>query len=120
MPWSAKPGCRYPLCPERAVSAGYCAQHKSEHNRTVRERATSHQDCYDWRWRRYSQRRLRQYPLCEECQRNGRIAAANVTDHIVPHRGDQQLFWDPINHESKCVACHNAKSATEVIHRDGR
>jgi len=32
-------------------------------------------------------------------------------DHIVPHRGDMQLFWAAPNHQALCASCSNAKSA---------
>jgi hypothetical protein len=32
-------------------------------------------------------------PLCRMCQAEGRTTAANIADHITPHRGDLDLFW---------------------------
>jgi 5-methylcytosine-specific restriction protein A len=34
-------------------------------------------------------------------------------DHIVPHKGDMRLFWDPRNHQGLCERCHNSKTARE-------
>jgi len=28
-------------------------------------------------------------------------------DHIIPHKGDESLFWDPGNRQSLCTNCHN-------------
>lgn len=53
-------------------------------------------------------------PLCAECKRNGRIVAAEVVDHIVPHKGDRKLFSDRRNWQSLCKSCHNRKSARET------
>ncbi len=36
-----------------------------------------------------------------------------VCDHIVPHKGDQRLFWDPENRQTLCEHCHNRKTALE-------
>jgi 5-methylcytosine-specific restriction protein A len=36
-----------------------------------------------------------------------------VVDHIIPHRGDQALFWDEENWQPLCLVCHNAKTARE-------
>jgi 5-methylcytosine-specific restriction enzyme A len=47
------------------------------------------------------------------CQAAGRLAAATVVDHIVPHRGDPVLFWDEGNWQSQCKPCHDAKTARE-------
>ena len=32
-----------------------------------------------------------------ECQREGKLVPATVVDHILPHRGDEALFWDVNN-----------------------
>lgn len=40
---------------------------------------------------------LKQLPLCAFCQAEGTIVPATVVDHIIPHRGDQRLFWDQTN-----------------------
>jgi 5-methylcytosine-specific restriction enzyme A len=45
-----------------------------------------------------------------ECEKTGRIEAANVVDHIIPHRGDMELFWDADNWQSLCRAHHDAKT----------
>lgn len=42
---------------------------------------------------------------------------ANVADHIVPHRGNPDLFWDPANLQSLCTLHHDEK---QRIERGGR
>ena len=46
------------------------------------------------RWQRLRKRVLSEHPLCAECGRKGRIAPATVADHIIPHKGKLELFWD--------------------------
>lgn len=48
-----------------------------------------------------------------ECHAQGRITPATVTDHIIPHKGDQHLFWDFLNRQSLCRSCHSKKTALE-------
>jgi 5-methylcytosine-specific restriction endonuclease McrA len=47
----------------------------------------------------------------------GRIEADTsklVADHIMPHRGDERLFWDEANLQCLCKACHDGvKQAAE-------
>jgi 5-methylcytosine-specific restriction enzyme A len=64
---------------------------------------------YGTKWRNYSKRRLRSHPLCVMCAAKGITRLAEVTDHIVPHRGDKKLFWDPKNHQSLCRPCNTTK-----------
>lgn len=62
---------------------------------------------YGSRWQRYREGFLRSRPLCADHMRMGQVVAASVVDHIVPHRGDQALFWDKGNHQSLCKTCHD-------------
>jgi 5-methylcytosine-specific restriction protein A len=71
---------------------------------------------YDARWRKARTRFLAAHPLCTECHALGIICAAQVVDHVRPHKGDQALFWDETNWQSLCTAHHSAKTARE----DGR
>jgi 5-methylcytosine-specific restriction enzyme A len=68
---------------------------------------------YGARWRRARAAYLALNPLCVRCQAQGRIRAATVVDHVVPHRGDPKLFWDEANWAALCKPCHDAKTARE-------
>ena len=52
-------------------------------------------------------------PFCVKCYEEGHITMATVVDHIVPHRGDQKLFWDRSNWQPLCEHHHNVKTMTE-------
>lgn len=43
----------------------------------------------------------------------GKTGKATVVDHIVPHRGDDRLFWDEENWQALCKNCHDSKTMTE-------
>lgn len=62
---------------------------------------------YGYRWQQYRLRYLAQHPLCVMCEAAGRVEAAVVVDHVVPHEGDQQLFWSASNHQALCKPCHD-------------
>ena len=38
---------------------------------------------------------------------------ATVVDHIIPHKGDMDIFWDEDNWQPLCKRCHDQKTATE-------
>ena len=61
------------------------------------------------RWRRASILYLHQHPICEICNN----ATADLTDHIEPHNGNYDLFWNPDNWQSACHGCHNRKTADD-------
>lgn len=50
-------------------------------------------------------------PFCVECQRGDVLRPATDVDHVRPHRGDEQLFWDVTNLAGLCARCHTRKTA---------
>lgn len=111
MPTKPMVPCKHPGCPE-LVPAGqkYCERHKALHPEAVRSAAGRG---YNSRWQKVRKRYLQSHPLCEECMKQGRYTKATVVDHIVPHRGDQKLFWDESNWQALCKACHDRKTGRE-------
>lgn len=107
--------CRYPGCPGLTRhKSGYCEKHlKQTRRQSDKERGSAAARGYDRRWQWYARRFLAENPLCAECQSQGRITAAKIVDHIIPHRGDLTLFWDTTNHQSLCKECHDRKTARE-------
>ena len=49
------------------------------------------------RWKRARRLFLQTHPLCRMCEQRGRVSLATTVDHVVPHRGDEALFWDEQN-----------------------
>lgn len=61
----------------------------------------------DRRWHRLRRRQLNNAPMCSMCAQLGRVKAAEVVDHITPHKGDEALFFDEANLQSLCKPCHD-------------
>jgi len=80
-------------------------------SRAYQPRKSAAKRGYDRHWRKTAKGWLNRHPLCAECERHGRTTAADVVDHIIPHRGDKVLFWDRENWQSLCNPCHNRKTA---------
>ena len=86
----------------------------AEVKRTLdRQRPSAARRGYGPRWRRARAAYLARHPLCVWCLAEGRVEPATTVDHIVPHRGDQKLFWDEANWAAMCKHCHDAKTARE-------
>lgn len=47
------------------------------------------------------------HPLCRFCLQRDDPVEADVVDHIIPHKGDVTLFFDPNNLQSLCKTCHD-------------
>lgn len=111
--------CRYPArCPNTTTDrSGYCERHrKQERQEYDRRRGSARSRGYTRAWEKASAAFALENPLCAECLRNGLLTAGQVTDHIIPHKGDMELFWDRSNWQRLCKPCHDEKTARE----DGR
>jgi 5-methylcytosine-specific restriction endonuclease McrA len=63
------------------------------------------------RWRKKRRAQLNEYPLCEMCLELDRTTIATVADHVIPHRGNEHLFWNG-KLQSLCADCHNGPKAS--------
>lgn len=78
------------------------------------ERAPAHERGYTRRWAKVSKAYIDAHPLCLGCQAVDRIEATTLTDHVIPHRGNERLFWDPANRQPACRWHHDViKQALE-------
>lgn len=68
---------------------------------------------YGWKWQQARKSHLAISPLCVKCKAKGKVTIATVVDHIVPHRGDRDLFWDRSNWQSLCKPCHDIDKQAE-------
>jgi len=115
MPFLPARPCRQPGCPKLTRhKSGYCDLHLKQTRRQYdKDRGSAAARGYDRRWQRYAKMFLSEHPLCAECLKLGWTKVAAVVDHITPHRGDYQLFWDSANHQSLCKEHHDRKTAKE-------
>lgn len=74
---------------------------------------TSTQRGYGYKWQQARAGFLAKHPLCQYCQREGRVTEATVVDHVIPHRGDMKLFWDQSNWAPLCASCHSSVKQAE-------
>jgi 5-methylcytosine-specific restriction protein A len=81
------------------------------------QRPSARERGYTHRWDKARATFLNRHPLCRMCEQAGRVTAATVVDHIIPHRGDQALFWDQSNWQPLCDAepwrCHSSTKQRE-------
>lgn len=112
-PQKAKRPCLSSGCKDFASNKGYCDKHQSRVKQRDRDRGTAHQRGYDAEWKKHRDQFLLEHPLCVDCRKKGYVMPATVVDHIVPHKGDKDLFWDKTNWQPLCETHHNIKTATE-------
>lgn len=97
--------CRKFGCPALVCGGGFCDKHKQYYERA---RGTPTQRGYNFKWQKSSKLYLKNSPICVRCER-----PAQVVDHIIPHRGNKELFWDMNNWQPLCKHCHDTKTSTE-------
>lgn len=93
---------------------GSCRAHKGEQSQALMSAnrrshlAKAYRKLYKRvEWKRLVAQQLSNHPLCQRCLVKGIESAATIPNHVKPHRGDTQLFFDPDNLESLCAPCHD-------------
>lgn len=56
---------------------------------------------------------MKQEPMCRICFGAGIYEPGTIVDHIKPHRGDAELFFDPANLQSLCKLHHDSAKQQE-------
>lgn len=85
-----------------------------------RRRGSARERGYSARWDRAAALFRRQHPVCLGCSAVDRIEATTVVDHVVPHGGDAELFWDEDNWQGCCAWHHDViKQLLERLYAAG-
>jgi 5-methylcytosine-specific restriction protein A len=116
MPRSAPRPCSYPGCGALVHGGSRCPKHvQLDRRQSDAQRDPDRKRLYGYRWQKASKLYLSEHPLCESdgCSEQGRVRAATVVDHRIPHRGDLDLFWDRSNWCAMAKPCHDRKTARE-------
>lgn len=108
-----RPGCGALVTPPER----YCPTHAESERKLAAEadarRGTRTKRGYTNAWTKASIGYRRKNPWCVICKRAGRMVPSECVDHIKPHGGDQELFWDKTNWQALCGTCHSEKTARE-------
>lgn len=109
MPVASPKPCTYPGCGALVHGGSRCARHQHIEQRVAdKQRASASQRGYGSRWQKARATFLSNNRECCRCQ-----ADATVVDHKIPHKGNQELFWDSDNWQPMCKRCHDAKTARQ-------
>ena len=103
--------CKSSGC-QRLTAEGYCPDHKPKAER--KESASWHylytNPRYGWKQRRNAH--LAREPFCCDCATHGLRVRATDVDHVIPHRGNLDLFlYGEL--QSLCHSCHSRKTMKE-------
>jgi 5-methylcytosine-specific restriction protein A len=112
--------CPVPHC-EALLEPGVtrCPRHRTHYNQ---QRANNNARGYTYQWQLRASLFRERFPFCgmrpgerapvmSDCYEGGRLTPATQVDHVVPHRGNVDLFWDEANNwQSLCAACGTRKT----------
>lgn len=95
-----------PRMPETLRPVG-APSHKEQQAFYDKHRGSARKRGYDSRWDKASKSFRRQHPLCEYCEANGKVKAAELVDHLYPHRKFKDVFWLKHWWVASCKDCHD-------------
>lgn len=73
-----------------------------------RWRGSASERGYNHRWSKARVTHLNRSPLCIGCEAEGLIVPATIVDHVDPHHGDAEKFWDTSMWQSCCKWHHDS------------
>jgi len=118
MPRKSQRPCAWTGCGQLTYNC-YCDKHQKEANTNYNKfkRNQTRQGFYDSpKWRALRKVKISQTPMCELCQKAGRLAKAEMVDHITEiEDGGGALDID--NLQSLCRSCHSSKTLRLLIGR---
>jgi 5-methylcytosine-specific restriction protein A len=88
VPYKPRRACSFPGCP-RLTPGQYCGEHKKKIDREYnlyRRDDFSRKFYNSPEWKKLRNLKLSMNPLCEHCEKEGKLTPATVCDHIVPIR----------------------------------
>jgi 5-methylcytosine-specific restriction protein A len=87
-----------------ALCACKLAGDRARKARHERKRPSARQRGYTAEWQKARADYLQRHPYC---RRNACGRPATIVHHVVPHKGNQRLFWDRTNWMPVCQPCHD-------------
>ena len=106
MPRKPKRPCSFPGC-GRLTDDRYCDEHRliavRHYNKYQRDPDTKQR--YGRAWRRIRARYIQAHPLCEQCEKEGRLTPAEEVHHILPLAVGGT--HDENNLMALCKSCHS-------------
>ncbi|MDR2392616.1 MAG: HNH endonuclease [Treponema sp.] len=112
--------CKSPGCSALVDTRGYCTAHQRPPGNPFASAVRSNGALYQSPgWRNLRQAVLREQPTCYRCG-IGKDDARLEVHHLVPPRGNEELFYERSNVVAVCQACHRVITQREIGDRRGQ
>lgn len=112
MPTKPKRPCSHPGCP-LLTSERFCEKHAKQEARRYEkfDRDPTTRKRYGRNWKRIRDSYIHEHPLCERCEKDGKLVVANEVHHIKPLSCGGTN--EPSNLMALCTSCHSEITARE-------
>jgi 5-methylcytosine-specific restriction protein A len=112
MPRKLKRPCSYPGCP-KLVDGRFCEEHQklTDKQYETYQRDPAMKKRYNRTWKRIRDRYINEHPLCERCQKEGKLTPTEEVHHVVPLSRGGTHATD--NLMALCTGCHSTITAKE-------
>lgn len=99
--------CKYPGCPELIRDGRYCLNHKAIANKQYNQyqRDPDFNQRYGRQWKKIRAAYISKHPLCEECEKAGRLVPAKEVHHKIPLASGGTNAEE--NLQALCKPCHS-------------
>jgi 5-methylcytosine-specific restriction endonuclease McrA len=110
--------CNFPGCNQLIdQSERYCPQHKKEEPKPFSSAVRYNESLYKTtQWKQLRAEVLREQQCCFKCGISKGEAKLEV-HHLIPPRGNEELFFDKDNLVSVCSVCHHIITNQEIGNR---
>jgi len=110
--------CCYPSCNSLIkTDKRYCDKHTPDKKVPFENATRSNETLYNSsQWRSLRKKILKEHPYCYKCGISIKEAELDI-HHIVPARGNIDLFYDESNCIPICKSCHRIITAKEIKNR---
>lgn len=106
--------CIWAGCQKTIDKPTYCAVHQQVAEARDKAKKNNHKTeftkLYNWEWRKFRARYVKEHPLCVHCLKEGKLTPTQDVDHIIAHEGNKERFWDESNLQALCKSCHSKKT----------
>ena len=112
VPYKPKTPCSHPGCP-KLTATRFCPEHEKQGNKHYEkhQRDPAAKKRYGRAWKRIRDRYISTHPLCEQCEKYGKVTPAQEVHHIRPLSQGGTHDFD--NLMSLCTSCHSEITARE-------
>ena len=118
MPYKPQHPCGYPGCP-RLTHRRYCSEHERQAARQYDkyERNPDTWKRYNGQWRKIRAAYIAEHPLCEMCEKEGRLTPAREVHHRLAIGKGGGNEWK--NLQAVCHSCHSRLTLEATMHGHG-